>query len=58
METFIIIMVIGLVGGTTAAYFFLLFYYTDWVCITGKSAHKTLAEHQEGSHVDDSDILT
>ena len=42
----------------TSAYFFLLIFYPEWIGITGKSAHKTLDEHKEGSHADDSDVLS
>ena len=34
-----------------------MIWYPEWVGITGKSAHETLAEHQEGAPVDDSDIF-
>jgi hypothetical protein len=50
-------MVFGLVFFTTAAYFYLLICHPEWVGITGKSGHKTLEEHREGSTVDDSDFL-
>jgi hypothetical protein len=52
------IMVASLVVVTTSAYFFLLIFYPEWIGITGKSAHKTLDEHKEGSRADDSDMLS
>lgn len=39
-------------------YLLLMIFYPEWVGITGKAAHKTLAEHQEGSKVDDRDIFS
>jgi hypothetical protein len=58
MDAMVVVMVVSLVVVTTAAYFFLLIFYPEWVGITGKSAHKTLEEHKEGSHADDSDMMS
>ena len=45
----------GLVVLGFAAYIYLMLFHPEWVGITGKAAHKTISEHQEGSTVDDSD---
>jgi hypothetical protein len=58
MGTMVIVMVVSLVVITTSAYFFLLIFYPEWIGITGKSAHKTLEEHKEGTPVDDSDMMS
>lgn len=49
------IVVITLVGLGFGAYIFLMIFYPEWVGITGEEALKNMHEHQEGSHVDDSD---
>jgi hypothetical protein len=54
MEAMVFVMV-GLVIAGFAAYLFLMLFYPEWVGITGKSARQTMSEHEEGSHVDDSD---
>lgn len=50
-----IVVVVLLVALGFGGYLFLMLYYPEWVGITGASAHKTIAEHQEGSSVDDTD---
>ncbi|MBX3021171.1 MAG: hypothetical protein KF799_05785 [Bdellovibrionales bacterium] len=50
-----VLIVLALVALGFGSYLFLMLYYPEWVGITGKSAHKTLSEHTEGSTVDDSD---
>jgi hypothetical protein len=57
MGTLAVVMVVSLVVITSAAYGYLLLFHPEWIGITGKSAHKTLDEHKEGSKVDDKDIL-
>ncbi|MGZ3723421.1 MAG: hypothetical protein ACXVA9_10850 [Bdellovibrionales bacterium] len=57
MGTLATVMVIGLVVTTTGFYFYLFLFHPEWIGITGKSAHKTLNDHKEGSQVDDSDII-
>jgi hypothetical protein len=57
MGNFALFMVSGLVLTTTGAYFYLLFFHPEWIGITGKSAHKTLNEHREGSRADDKDVF-
>lgn len=37
------------------AYVVLMIFFPEWVGITGKSAKKTLEEHKEGSHAEDSE---
>jgi hypothetical protein len=58
MEYLAPIMVICLVISGIGAYLLLMIFYPEWVGISGKSADKTLQEHQEGSVVDDSDIFS
>jgi len=41
-------MVFFLVIFTTGVYFVLMIFFPEWVGITGRSAKKTLDEHQEG----------
>lgn len=53
-----IAIVLILVALGFGSYIFLMIFYPEWVGITGKAAHKTLSEHQEGSKVDDSDIFS
>ncbi|MGE3975279.1 MAG: hypothetical protein AB7F59_12210 [Bdellovibrionales bacterium] len=52
-------MIFFLVFVTTGAYFLLMIFYPEWVGITGRSAKKTLEEHQEGSAAptDETDYL-
>lgn len=54
MELAVVLMLLLVFSGVFG-YFFLMIFYPEWVGITGKSAHQTMAEHQEGSRVDDSD---
>lgn len=54
---FTAVIVIILVGLGFGSYLFLMLFYPEWVGITGDSARKTMAEHQEGSEVDDSDFF-
>ena len=56
-STLIAILVIGLVTVSFGGYVYLMLFHPEWVGITGKSAHKTLDEHKEGSHTDDSDFF-
>lgn len=53
--TGLIVLLLIVIG--FGSYLYLLIYYPEWVGITGKSAKKTMSEHQEGSKVDDSDIF-
>ena len=53
-----VILISALVVLGCASYFILMIFYPEWVGITGKAAHQTLAEHAEGSVVDDSDIFS
>ncbi|MGE0763695.1 MAG: hypothetical protein AB7N80_10495 [Bdellovibrionales bacterium] len=50
LAAFLIIMGFG-------SYLFLMIFFPEWVGITGPSAKKTIAEHQKGSQVDDSDFF-
>lgn len=52
-----VIFFILLVAFGFGAYIFLMLFFPEWVGITGKEAHKTMAEHQEGSKADDSDFF-
>jgi hypothetical protein len=40
------------------SYILLMIFFPEWVGITGKAAHKTMSEHQEGAKVDDRDIFS
>lgn len=52
----IAVFIVGfLVVAGFGGYFYLMIRHPEWVGITGKSAKKTIAEHEEGSKVDDSD---
>ncbi len=55
MEEWSVLFFVGLVAFGFASYIFLMIFFPEWVGITGKEALKNLAEHQEGSKVDDSD---
>ncbi len=48
-----VILVIVLVTLGLASYIYLMIYHPEWVGITGKSAKKTINEHQEGSIAED-----
>jgi hypothetical protein len=52
------ILVIFLVFMAVATYFILMIFYPEWVGISGKSAKKSLDEHKEGSHAEESDFLS
>ena len=51
-------IVLFLLFGGFGGYLLLMIFYPEWVGITGKAAHKTLAEHQEGSQVNDNDLFS
>jgi hypothetical protein len=53
-----VILVIFLVALGFGSYIYLMIFHPEWVGITGKSAKKTIREHEEGSTVDDSDFFT
>ena len=55
MDTAGIILVLVLLGLGFGGYIFLMLFFPEWVGITGQSAKKTIAEHQEGSQADDRD---
>ena len=57
MELAVILISILVVLGC-AGYFYLMIYHPEWVGITGPAARKTLAEHAEGSVVDDRDLFS
>lgn len=59
MEVPIIIgLVVTLVFLGIGAYIFLMLYFPEWVGITGKKAHETLNQHQQGSEAkQDIDLL-
>lgn len=57
MEVAVVLISILVVLGC-ASYFVLMIYFPEWVGITGKAAQQTMAEHAEGSQVDDSDIFS
>ncbi len=50
-----VVVVASLVVLGFVAYLFLMIFHPEWVGITGKRARQNLREHEEGSHVDDSD---
>lgn len=52
-----VILVIFLVGAGFGTYLYLMIFYPEWVGITGKSAKKTLSEHQEGSKAEDEGLF-
>lgn len=54
--TVVIVLVLVFLG--FGGYIFLMIFYPEWVGITGKEAHRTLKEHEEGSQVDDRDIFS
>lgn len=57
MGTAGILLVVFLVFAGFGGYIYLMIRHPEWVGITGDSARKTIAEHQEGSEVDDSDFF-
>jgi hypothetical protein len=50
-----VVLMLFLVFMGFGGYIFLMIFFPEWVGITGKSAHQTLSEHEEGSRADDSD---
>ncbi len=56
-QTLIAVIVVVLVTVSFGSYIFLMIFHPEWIGITGKSAHKTMDEHKEGSDADDSDFF-